>query len=101
MKPEARSQKPETTLVCFALNEEATPFRKMIADRSDMTILLTGIGRINAQKVVRKFLANSSPQLVLSCGFAGALKPDLNLGAVVFTTDNDEVGKRLSIAGAR
>jgi len=72
------------TLVCFALKEEAAPFRKMAAGKSEISILITGIGRKNAEKSVREFLANDLPKLVLTCGFAGGLNPDLKLGDVVF-----------------
>jgi hypothetical protein len=36
-----------STLICFALKEEAAPFRKIAAGKSGITILLTGIGRQN------------------------------------------------------
>ena len=35
-------------LVCFALKEEAAPFRKIAAGKSGVAILITGIGRQNA-----------------------------------------------------
>ena len=71
-------------LVCFALKEEAAPFRKMAAGKSGISILITGIGRRNAEKSLREFLATNSPELVLTCGFAGALNPDLKPGEGVF-----------------
>jgi adenosylhomocysteine nucleosidase len=71
-------------LVCFALKEEAAPFRKIAAARSDVSILITGIGRKNAGKSVRESLATNSPELVLTCGFAGGLNPELKIGEVVF-----------------
>jgi adenosylhomocysteine nucleosidase len=75
-------------LVCFALKEEAAPFREMaagtVAAAPAASILITGIGRRNAEKSVREFLAANSPELVLTCGFAGGLNPDLKLGDVVF-----------------
>jgi len=73
-----------STLLCFALKEEAAPFQKMAAGRPDVSILITGIGRQNAGKSVREFLATNLPELVLTCGFAGGLNPDLKLGDVVF-----------------
>ena len=77
-----------STLVCFALREEAAPFRKMVTARPDVSILITGIGRKNAENAVREFLAGgvgtlAPPELVLTCGFAGGLNPDLKLGDVV------------------
>jgi adenosylhomocysteine nucleosidase len=76
-------------LICFALKEEAAPFQKIAAGnaataQAGISILLTGIGRRNAEKSVREFLATHSPELVLTCGFAGGLNPDLKLGDVVF-----------------
>jgi len=83
-----------------------------------LSVLLTGIGRLNAEKSVRDFLAGGAsacqakaserrlvpasrsqgistsqarlvsslapPSLVLTCGFAGGLNPDLKPGDVVF-----------------
>src|SRR5208337_5323057 len=96
--PDARRQTPDApVLVCFALKEEAAPFGKIAADRSGISVLITGIGRQNAEKSVREFLAGGAsapasqlvsslapPKLVLTCGFAGGLNPDLKPGDVVF-----------------
>jgi adenosylhomocysteine nucleosidase len=71
-------------LVCFALREEAAPFRKAAAGKPDISVLVTGIGRRNAEKSVRQFLASTSPKLALTCGFAGGLNPELKLGDVAF-----------------
>jgi len=71
-------------LICFALKEEAVLFRKIAADKPDVAIIVTGIGRKNAEKSLREFLATHSPELVLTCGFAGGLNPDLKPGEVVF-----------------
>ena len=99
-----------STLICFALKEEAAPFRKIAAGKAasaqaGISILLTGIGRQNAEKSLREFLnscrsrgdetqikkeletphvVSYEPNLVLTCGFAGGLNPDLKLGDVVF-----------------
>ena len=92
-----------STIICFALKEEAAPFRKTVAAQA-ASILLTGIGRRNAEKSLREFLnscrsrgdetqikkeletphvVSYEPDLVLTCGFAGGLNPDLKLGDVV------------------
>jgi nucleoside phosphorylase len=98
-------------LVCFALKEEAAPFQKMaagtVAAAQAASVLITGIGRKNAEKSVREFLtANyggasvpasrlvsslAPPELVLTCGFAGGLNPDLKLGEVVFELSDSEI----------
>ena len=90
-------------LVCFALKEEAAPFRKMAAGTATAapaaSILITGIGRRNAEKSVREFLATNSPELVLTCGFAGGLNPDLKPSEVVFETANAPLAPTLSPPG--
>jgi adenosylhomocysteine nucleosidase len=83
-----------STLVCFALKEEAAPFHKIAAGRPGVFTLIVGIGRLNAEKSVREFLAACSPERVLTCGFAGGLNPDLKLGDVVF-----EIGNRQPAIG--
>jgi uridine phosphorylase len=119
------------TFICFALREEAAPFRKIATGKSDVAVLLTGIGRQNAEKSVREFLGSApasgaavdasstantndevsfatregayAPQLVLTCGFAGGLNPDLKLGDVVFEAQSPEskVQRQLLNAGAK
>jgi adenosylhomocysteine nucleosidase len=123
----------KSVLVCFALKEEAAPFRKMAAGTAAAaqaaSILITGIGRRNAEKSVREFLAGHSggasvpasrsqdapasqarlvsslapPTLVLTCGFAGALNQDLKLGDVIFelSTLNSQLSTCLLAAGAK
>jgi len=95
-----------STLVCFALKEEAAPFHKIAAHRPGIFTVIVGIGRLNAEKSVRSFLAASSPELVLTCGFAGGLNPDLKLGDVVFepagpATNNQKLTEALLNAGAK
>ncbi|HVU26972.1 MAG TPA: hypothetical protein VHG71_04460 [Verrucomicrobiae bacterium] len=76
-----------STLICFALKEEAAPFQKIAGGlHRSHHILLTGIGRANAEKSLREFLSKNSPELVLTCGFAGGLNPELKLGDVFFET---------------
>ncbi len=70
-------------LVCFALEQEAKVSRRTLL-RSGIKILLTGIGRQNAERAFRNFLARFVPQRVFTCGFAGGLNPDLKPGDVVF-----------------
>jgi hypothetical protein len=129
---EVRSAKCEAaTLVCFALKEEAAPFRKIAAGKSGISILITGIGRQNAEKSMREFLAGGTnvpasrrqdtsssqarlvraiapPTLVLTCGFAGGLNPELKLGDAVFElpdselrTPNSELHQKFLAAGAK
>lgn len=102
MNPDVPDEKHEIgTLVCFALHEEAAPFRKMAVEMTDVAILITGIGRQNAETALRQYLAHHKPKLVLTCGFAGGLNPELAIGDVVFMTGYSALEERLAGADAR
>ena len=89
-------------LVCFAVKEEAQPFRKLVAGREDIQVLITGIGARNAEKVIRAALANERPELVVSSGFAGGLLPELATGMVLFAANGQlELQAALRAAGAQ
>jgi hypothetical protein len=44
-----------STLICFALKEEAAPFRKIAVGKSGISILITGSGRRNAERFLTAF----------------------------------------------
>jgi nucleoside phosphorylase len=94
-----------STLICFALKEEAAPFHKIAARHPGVVTLVVGIGRASAEKSIRSFLggAGKPPELVLTCGFAGGLNPDLKLGDVVFEIGNrkSKIENQLVAAGAK
>jgi nucleoside phosphorylase len=65
-------------------------------------MLVTGMGWDNAARRVRAALAGQRPKLVLSCGFAGGLNPELATGTVVYAADAETgLGPVLLAAGAR
>jgi len=70
-------------LVCFAVPQEAKPFLKLTRGRQDVRCLITGMGARNAETAIRAALKKFSPARVFTCGFAGALHPDLKIGEVV------------------
>jgi adenosylhomocysteine nucleosidase len=74
----------DRVLFCFAVEQEAKFFYQ-----PGMEILITGIGRENAERSLHARLKQDPFQLVLSCGFAGGLNPYLSTGTVVFATDED------------
>jgi adenosylhomocysteine nucleosidase len=102
MKDEVRGAKGEgETLVCFAIPEEAAPFRRLAAGRVRTRILLTGVGKRNAERALRDYLERNTPARVLSCGFAGGLDPQLTPGMIVFAADGQpELEADLAKAGA-
>jgi nucleoside phosphorylase len=108
-KMEPAAIKPGT-LVCFALKEEAAPFRKLAAAKPGVAILVVGIGLGNAGKITREYLTGNGhplsrpttrPAAVFTCGFAGGLDPELKIGDVIFETADEALRTRLSAAGAR
>jgi nucleoside phosphorylase len=88
-------------LVCFAVRQEAKPFQKFAASRADVQVLLTGMGARNAEQAIGSALETIRPARVFSCGFAGALAADLNIGDVVFETNDAAMAENLLHAGAR
>lgn len=96
--------------VIFAVKEEARPFtrrRALIASgrsRQTSRVLTTGMGARNAERVFLASLddGSDSPDWVLTCGFAGGLKPQLPAGAVGFEADPAfPLTQRLLDAGAQ
>ncbi|HOK77555.1 MAG TPA: hypothetical protein PLW35_07520 [Verrucomicrobiota bacterium] len=74
----------KNTLFCFAVPIEARPFLREAGVRCPAAVLITGMGRSNASKALRRRLAEDKPDRVFSCGFAGALDPGLKVGDIVF-----------------
>lgn len=72
-----------TILVCFAVPEEKAFFRPP----PQVAVLVSGMGKANAEKALRKYLETHNPKLVLTCGFAGGLNPTLENGALVYDAD--------------
>ena len=91
---------PKTTLILFAVKEEAKFFGPLAASRPELRILLTGMGRRNAERTTRAALQELRPELVLSAGFAGGLRPGLVSGAVLFDATDKALATRLKDAGA-
>jgi adenosylhomocysteine nucleosidase len=86
-------------LVCFALPEEAAPFRR--ARVPSVEVLVTGMGPRNTEWALQRYLEQHQPRAVFTCGFAGGLKPELSPGAVVFDADTElAVEEPLRQAGA-
>jgi adenosylhomocysteine nucleosidase len=79
---------PGSTLVCFALRDEAKFFSAANGAPPLVEVLLTGVGEKNAARSLEAALAQRRPGLVLTCGFAGGLQPGLGIGSVVFCADH-------------
>src|SRR2546425_2443639 len=81
-------------IIAFAVREESRPLQKLVTSRSDVRVVLTGIGQQNAAKAICKALTEESPNFVLTCGFAGGLNPELATGTVIFSADEDPGSRR-------
>ena len=92
---------PAATLILIPLKEEAAPVRRRLAGRPDVVIQLIGIGARNAERAIREALAGPRPARVLTCGFAGGLNPEFEIGRVIFATDDAALGLALERAGAQ
>jgi nucleoside phosphorylase len=89
-------------LVCFAVKEEARTFQKLVGERDNLKVILVGMGKRNAERAIRAELAKERPRLVLTCGFAGGLNPELATGTVVFAADPETgLAPALLAAGAK
>jgi adenosylhomocysteine nucleosidase len=84
-------------LVCFAVKEEAQYFKP----NSETEVLITGMGSENARVALSKYFESKSPACVITAGFAGGLDPTLQLGAVVFNSQDTSMSKVLQNQGAR
>jgi len=78
---------PPLSVVCFAVKEEARFFQVQPRTNGGIRTVVTGMGARNAEQAIRKVLEEEKPVLVLTCGFAGGLKPELTRGTVVFDVD--------------
>ena len=75
-------------LVCFAVKEEA---KSIPAPKpsDNWRVLVTGMGKKNAEENLRRTLAIARPDLVITSGFAGGLNPELKWNTVVFDEDRE------------
>ena len=69
------SQPKVANLICFAVDQEAAPFRGFANQRDDIRVLVVGIGRRNAERSLRHALDSVVPSRVITAGFAGGLNP--------------------------
>ena len=107
MSAEGGARSPERgnrkkVLVCFAVKEEANPFQRAMGPSTQVRVLITGMGERNTRFAFEQALAEEKPGLVLTCGFAGGLRPELKTGTVLCQCKQDpELATRLEKAGAR
>jgi adenosylhomocysteine nucleosidase len=105
MNPERGAQSVEHgpdrgVLVCFAVRDEAKHFLPGASRQSK--VIITGIGQVNARRSLIEALDSFMPRLVLTCGYAGGLNPQLHRGDVLFNAEPDsELASELTRLGAQ
>src|SRR5262249_47542941 len=80
------------------VKQEARFFQRLAQGRSEVRVLLTGMGYRNAERVLRSLLESTRPSLVVSAGFAGGLKSGLARGTVLFANTADATLKKALLA---
>ena len=75
--------------MCFALDREATPLRRRLIATPQVRILVTGMGPRRSASSVEAEIAERRPSLLITCGFAGALDPQLMHRQVLMETQED------------
>src|SRR5581483_4350579 len=87
------------TVVLFALEREAAPFRRKARGLPAVRVAVTGIGGAAAGRTVARELAAAKPERVVMAGFCGALRDGLAVGEVVVPVEVvDDAGNRWACA---
>lgn len=81
-------------LVCFAVSQEAAPFKPL----AGVSVLVTGMGAANVRRLLPTVLDRERPDAVFTCGFAGALDPALPIGSVLGETNDVQLTSLLEEA---
>ncbi len=78
--------------------ERNLTFRGGIYDGIRIVVVESGAGMVKADRATRDLFAVHSPRWILSCGFAGSLKPELKMGDIVAANQLvDDAGHELDI----
>ncbi len=100
-EPRHSSQNQTKVLVCFAVSEEAAPFKRLARRDQSIAVLVTGMGRLNARKSVVAVLEKCRPNFVITSGFAGALNPNSTRGEIVGSWDPEFPGSVILKSNAK
>lgn len=82
----AEPQHMDKVLVLFAVREEAKHFQP--PPGVECKVVVSGIGKRNAERTLVNSLEMFAPQLVLTCGYAGGLNPQFARGTIIFDADD-------------
>ncbi|MCX8157711.1 MAG: hypothetical protein N3J91_14915 [Verrucomicrobiae bacterium] len=85
--PHGLSAALRPVVLMFALGREAAPLRAWVRAEPRVLLRVTGGGRARAERAVEEVLRECLPALVITGGFAGALRPELGLGTVLYAME--------------
>lgn len=92
---------PSRILITFALEREASLLRPALQDIPHAEILVTGMGASRSTSALDAYFRRHIPCAVITCGYAGALTPELGYGALVYETRSTSLASALESSGAR
>lgn len=88
-------------LVCFAVVQEAQPFRRLAGPSFPVRVVVTGMGSRNAAEGLATALASERPGWVITSGFAGGLNPTHATGDLLHQTDHPLMDAAARAHGSR
>jgi len=88
-------------LVCFAVTQEAQPFRRLATPSLPVRVVVTGMGNRNAAEGLAAALASERPGWVITSGFAGGLNPAHTTGTILHQTNDPALDAAARAQGSR
>ncbi len=92
---------PSRILITFALEREASLLRSALEELPHAEILVTGMGTSRSVSALNAYFHRNTPCAVITCGYAGALRPELGYGDLLFETRSASLASTLEASGAR
>lgn len=78
--------------IAFALEFESVHFRARYDSRLRVASWVLGAMGVEAARILERRLAETTPSLVISAGFAGGLQPELEVGELVLGNNYSDPG---------
>jgi hypothetical protein len=95
------SSSPLKVVVACAVIQEAGAINSWIKDFPAWRLVVPGMGPRRTREAAREILDSDKPDLLLTCGYAGALNPALQLGNILAQEDVHPLYQSLLRHGAK